>query len=104
MLASKFRNLHLWGCWWYCNNPSIIHEITRLRLELLGTAFTAQHSDCRVLEQLIYKWQHSRAIVADALADQYEHLVKTGFVLTTAHIERDAAALLGGAYADFLAK
>ena len=104
VLAQKFRNLHLYGCWWYCNNPSIIAEITRLRLELLGTAFTAQHSDCRVLEQLVYKWKHSRAIVADALATQYEHLIRTGFVLSTAHIERDVASLLGGAYAAFLAK
>ena len=21
VLSSKFRNLHLWGCWWYCNKP-----------------------------------------------------------------------------------
>ena len=104
VLSQKFRNLHVYGCWWYCNNPSIIAEITRARLELLGTAFTAQHSDCRVLEQLVYKWAHSRAIIADALATQYEHLVQTGFVLTTGHIERDVASLLGGAYAAFLAK
>ena len=34
VLASKFRNLHLWGCWWYCNNPSLVTSITNLRLEL----------------------------------------------------------------------
>ena len=28
VLANKFRNLHLYGCWWYCNNPSIIREVT----------------------------------------------------------------------------
>ena len=22
VLASKFRNLHLWGCWWFSNTPS----------------------------------------------------------------------------------
>ena len=52
-MTQKFRNLHIYGCWWYCNNPSIISEMTRMRLELLGTAFTCQHSDCRVLEQLV---------------------------------------------------
>ena len=104
VMSQKFRNLHVYGCWWYCNNPSIIGEITRMRLELLGTAFTAQHSDCRVLEQLIYKWAHSRRVVADALADQYEHLVRTGFTLSRAAVERDVAALLGGAYEAFLAK
>ncbi|KAH8068312.1 hypothetical protein JL721_6888 [Aureococcus anophagefferens] len=104
VMSQKFRNLHVYGCWWYCNNPSIIGEITRMRLELLGTAFTAQHSDCRVLEQLIYKWAHSRRVVADALADQYEHLVRTGFTLSRAAVERDVEALLGGAYEAFLAK
>ena len=23
VLSSKFRNLHLWGCWWYCNKPRL---------------------------------------------------------------------------------
>lgn len=61
VLATKFRNLHIYGCWWFNNQPSIIEEITKMRVEMLGTAFTAQHSDSRVLDQLIYKWSHSRA-------------------------------------------
>merc|ERR1712167_92167 len=44
VLANKFGNLHLYGCWWYCNNPSIIEEMTAMRVEILGTSFTAQHS------------------------------------------------------------
>lgn len=28
VLANKFPNLHLYGCWWYCNNPSIIREVS----------------------------------------------------------------------------
>ena len=43
--------------------PSVIEETVRLRLEMLGSAFTAQHSDCRVLEQLLYKWKHSREVI-----------------------------------------
>jgi hypothetical protein len=40
------------GCWWYCFTPSIVKEITQMRIEMLGVAFTAQHSDARVLDQL----------------------------------------------------
>ena len=57
--ARKFANLHLYGCWWFCNNPSLIHTLTAMRLEMLGSAFTSQHSDSRVLEHLVYKWSHS---------------------------------------------
>ena len=69
--ARKFGNLMVFGCWWFLNNPSIIDEITRERLELLGTSFIPQHSDARVLDQLIYKWPHSRRVLAGALADEY---------------------------------
>ncbi len=62
MLGRKFGNLHVYGCWWFCNQPSIIESTTRMRLEMLGTAFTAQHSDARVLEQVLYKWAHSRQV------------------------------------------
>src|SRR5690606_3636134 len=43
--ARKFDNLMPFGCWWFLNNPSLIEEITRMRLELLGTGFIPQHSD-----------------------------------------------------------
>jgi hypothetical protein len=57
-MSQKFRNLHIYGCWWYLNNPSMIESITRMRLELLGTAFTSQHSDARIMDQMVYKWDH----------------------------------------------
>ncbi len=63
--ARKFRNLMPFGCWWFLNNPSIMKEMTTERIELLGTSFIPQHSDARVLEQLVYKWKHSRRCVAD---------------------------------------
>ncbi len=59
--ARKFGNLLPFGCWWFLNNPMLIEEITRMRLELLGSSFVPQHSDARILDQLIYKWEHSRA-------------------------------------------
>lgn len=76
--ARKFGNLMPFGCWWFLNNPSLIEEITRLRFELLGTSFIPQHSDARVLDQLIYKWEHSRAVIGTVLADQFQKLAAAG--------------------------
>ncbi len=104
VLARKFGNLHVFGCWWFCNEPSIIAEITRQRLELIGATFTAQHSDARVLDQLIYKWSHVRKIVADVLAEKYADLFEAGWRPTEQEVRRDARRLFGGAFADFLAK
>mmetsp|Transcript_21128 Transcript_21128/g.41839 ORF Transcript_21128/g.41839 Transcript_21128/m.41839 type:complete len:1121 (+) Transcript_21128:71-3433(+) len=104
VLANKWRNLHLYGCWWYCNNPSIIHEITSMRVEMLGTAFTSQHSDARVMDQLIYKWSHSRAVIADVLAKEYEKVLNSGWSFTRAEIRRDVRRLLGGSYEEFMKK
>jgi hypothetical protein len=104
VLASKFRNLHIYGCWWFCNNPSMIHEITQMRVEMLGTAFTAQHSDARVLDQLVYKWSHSRAVIATVLVQEYTKLIETGWKPTRAEIRRDIRRLFGGSYEEFMAK
>ena len=94
--ARKFNNLMPFGCWWFLNNPSIVSEITRQRLELLGTSFIPQHSDARVLEQLIYKWKHSRTEIANALADSYERLLSSGRAVTAQEIERDVTRLFSG--------
>jgi len=103
VLARKFRNLHIFGCWWFTNIPLLVDEITRMRVELLGLSFTAQHSDARVLDQILYKWYHSRAVISRVLVEKYEELAATGWDATTAEIERDVRALFGGAYADFRA-
>jgi len=102
--ARKFGNLHLFGCWWFCNDPSIIAEMTAMRLELLGATFTANHSDARVLDQLAYKWPHTRAVVADVLANKHRLLFEAGWRATEEEIRRDARALFGGAFEQFLAK
>lgn len=104
VLASKFRNLHLYGCWWYCNNPSIIDEITRMRVEMLGTSFTAQHSDARVIDQLIYKWSHSRAVIANVLAKEYVKSAESGWKFSREDIRRDIENLFGGSYEEFMSK
>jgi hypothetical protein len=102
--ARKFRNLHVFGCWWFMNVPSMIEETTRMRLELIGLSCTPQHSDCRVLDQLTYKWAHSRPIIAKVLAEKYEDLAATGWQPTRAEIERDVHHLLGGAFEEFLGR
>jgi len=102
--ARKFGNLHLFGCWWFCNDPSIIEEMTRMRLELLGATFTANHSDARVLDQLIYKWPHTRAVVADVAADKYRLLFQAGWRPSEEEVRRDVRNLFGGAFEEFLAK
>ena len=102
VLARKFRNLHIFGCWWFTNIPSIVDEMTRMRVELLGLSMTAQHSDARVLDQLIYKWSHSRRVIADVLKDKYRDLSATGWGITTHEIERDVETLFGGSFEAFL--
>jgi hypothetical protein len=96
VVARKFSNLMPFGCWWFLNNPSIISEITRQRLELLGASFAPQHSDARILDQLIYKWKHSRPIIADALFEAYANLWKDGRAVTGGEIERDVEKLFSG--------
>ena len=101
VLARKFRNLHVFGCWWFTNVPYLIDEMTRLRMELLGLSFTPQHSDARVLEQIIYKWQHSRRIIAQVLVEKYSALAQTGWQVTPKEVERDVQGLFGGDFERF---
>lgn len=104
VLANKFRNLHIYGCWWYCNNPSIIREITKMRVEMLGTAFTVQHSDARVVDQLVYKWSHARSIVAQVLTEEYSKAIESGWQPSRAEIRRDVRRLFRGSYEEFMGK
>ena len=101
VLARKFRNLHVFGCWWFTNVPSLINEITRMRIELIGTSMTPQHSDARVLDQIIYKWRHSRQIITDVLVEKYVDLAGTGWAVSEADVRRDASELMGGAFDRF---
>jgi hypothetical protein len=102
--ARKFCNLMVFGCWWFLNNPSLIEEIERMRVELLGTSFIPQHSDARVLDQLIYKWEHSRRIIAKVLTDKYADLQEAGWVLNEKDIQRDLRLLLQDNFRNFLAR
>ncbi len=91
--ARKFSNLMPFGCWWFLNNPSIVEEITRERLEMLGTSFIPQHSDARVLEQVIYKWKNTRRTLATILSSSYRLLAEDGRSVTRGDIQRDVTRL-----------
>jgi hypothetical protein len=91
--ARKFNNLMPFGCWWFLNNPSIVEEITQERLEMLGASFIPQHSDARVLEQVIYKWQNTRTILTRVLSKTYRLLSNDGRSVRRQDIQRDVTRL-----------
>jgi hypothetical protein len=94
--ARKFSNLMPFGCWWFLNNPSIVEEITRERLEMLGTSFIPQHSDARILEQVIYKWRNTRRTLAPILTNTYRLLAEDGLRVTQDMIDADVRRLFRG--------
>jgi hypothetical protein len=100
VIARKFANVLPFGCWWFMNNPSLVEETTLMRLEMLGPTFVPQHSDARVLDQMIYKWSHARRSVANALVRRYEAMTVPP---SDAQIRRDAESLLGGIARGWLA-
>jgi hypothetical protein len=99
--ARKFANLMPFGCWWFLNNPSIVEEMTRERLEMLGTSFIPQHSDARVLEQVIYKWRNTRRTMAPILTNMYRLLAEDGRQITETEIARDVTRLFRGNFQRF---
>ncbi len=100
--ARKFANLLPFGCWWFLNNPSVVEEITRERIEMLGTSFIPQHSDARVLEQVIYKWRNTRRTLAPILANSYRLLIEDGRPVTQADIEADLHKLFRSNFQDWV--
>jgi hypothetical protein len=91
--ARKFANLMPFGCWWFLNNPSIVEEMTRERLEMLGTSFIPQHSDARILEQVIYKWRNTRRTLTPILAKTYATLAEDGRAVSREDIRQDIQRL-----------
>jgi hypothetical protein len=102
--ARKFSNLMPFGCWWFLNNPSVVEEITRERLEMLGASFIPQHSDARVLEQVIYKWRNTRRTMAPILTNTYRALTEDGRPVTRAEIRHDIRRLFRDNYERFVAR
>ena len=72
------------------------------RFELLGQSFIPQHSDARVLEQLIYKWKHSRQQIADALFASYQQLLSSGRAVKPEEISRDVNRMFSGNFHEWI--
>jgi len=99
--ARKFANMMPFGCWWFLNNGSVVEEVTRERLEMLGAGFIPQHSDARVLEQVIYKWRNTRRTLAPILANQYRLLAEDGRPVRRSDIRQDIVRLFRGNFQRF---
>ena len=99
--ARKFSNLMPFGCWWFLNNPSVVEEMTRERIEMLGMSFIPQHSDARILEQVIYKWRNTRRTLAPILANSYRLLVEDGGSVSRERIRQDIQRLFRGNFSQF---
>jgi hypothetical protein len=97
----KFANLMPFGCWWFLNNPSIVEEITRERLEMVGTTFIPQHSDARVLEQMIYKWRNTRRTIGSILSNAYRLVSEDGRAVTRDDVRRDVEKLFRSNFEKF---
>ena len=102
--ARKFSNLLPFGCWWFVSTSSLVEEITTERLELLGTTFIPQHSDARVLEQLLYKWRDTRRILAPILTKSYRRLAEHGRPVMRDDVLRDVTRLFRGNFEQWTSK
>ncbi|MDX6152249.1 glucuronate isomerase [Marinococcus sp. PL1-022] len=101
VIAQKFKNVMLFGCWWFLNTPQLIEEITTMRMDQLGLHFIPQHSDCRVFEQLLYKWSHFRQTFSPILAQRYQRLENQGVIITKETIQNDVEQLFQGNFINF---
>ncbi len=94
--SRKFGNLLPFGCWWFLNQPSVVEEMTRERIEMLGFSFIPQHSDARVLEQVIYKWKNTRRTMTPILANTYHLLAEDGRQVSRDEIRQGINRLFRG--------
>ncbi len=102
--ARKFPNLMIFGAWWFLNTRSLLQEITQMRMELLGPTFVVQHSDARVLEQLIYKWKLARDVLVRVLNARYQALEDMGWKVSRADMEREVGNLLSHNFWRFIGR
>ena len=66
-------------------------------------SFIPQHSDTRVLDQLIYSG-HSRKIIAEILVDKYSDIMDAGWYVSEDEIKRDVADLFGENFWRFIGR
>ena len=88
VLARKFSNLKIFGYWWFTNQESIIKNILQLRIEMLNDNFIPQHSDARVIDQLIYKWNDFRNYYLEVYSKKYKQLIEIGHKIKAEDLDK----------------
>ena len=88
VLARKFQNLKIVGFWWFNNNESVIENLLKQRFELLGDNFILQHSDARIIDQLVYKWLDFKSIYIKVMAEKYHKLLSLGYKIKADDLEK----------------
>ena len=78
VLARKFQNIKIFGIWWFLNNDYFIEEVSKMRINLLGNNFIPFHSDARVLDQLVFKWDRFKNIFTKVYCDYISELKNNG--------------------------
>ena len=102
VLARKHPNLKIFGFWWFMNQPTLIKQILKMRIDMLGFSFIPQHSDARVSDQLIYKWSHFKKILHPILLEYYQDLLNKNFPVSKTILQRDINNLFFGNAKNFL--
>ena len=60
-----------------------------MRIDLLGLSFIPQHSDARITDQLIYKWNDFRHYYTDVFTNKYKQLIETGYKIKAEDLEEN---------------
>lgn len=94
--AAGSRNLLLCGPDRPLSFPSTLEPFLGQRLEMLGSAFHACHSEAFTAMELAGGWAHMRWNVGKALIRHYIDLWRTGWRYSEADIQKDIAAMLSG--------
>lgn len=102
--ARIFKNVLLFGCWWFLNNPVFEREMTRMRYEMLGPKFIAQHSDANMLGHMIGKWERFKPIMAGVLCENYSDLFSIGYRPDDEQIRLEIADLFGTYFKKFISR
>jgi hypothetical protein len=71
---------------------------------MLGASFIPQHSDARVLEQLIYKWRNTRRTMMPVLSAAYDALEEDGRPVSQSDVERDIRRMFRGNFESWTIK
>jgi hypothetical protein len=57
-----------------------------------------------VLDQLVYKWDHSRVVIGRVLSEKYADVTRAGWPVTEADIRVDVKRLLADNFTEFLSR